>query len=223
MPNALRNPVLALLLAGAAGAAMGQQASIFTCVDGKGRRLTSDRPIADCADREQKELNASGTVKRVVPPTPTGPERAAQEERERKLAEERQRQEEDRRMRRALLARYPNAAVHDGERAKALKAAHDAITTGQRRIVELQDDRKKLAAETEFYKTPAQWPAKLKRQVEQNEQETAAQQRFIVTQEEEKKRINTRFDEELARLKVLWAEAQGTTAAAAPASGAVRR
>jgi hypothetical protein len=37
----------------------------------------------------------------------------------------------------------------------------------------------------------------------------------VAEQEDEKKRINTRFDEELARLKVLWAQAQGTTAAAA--------
>ena len=137
----------------------------------------------------------------------------------------RQRQEEDRRMRRALLARYPNAAVHDVERAKALKTASDAMTNGQRRIAQLQDDRQKLAAETEYYKDPAKWPLKLKRQIEQNEQETALQQRYVVTQQEEKTRINARFDEELTRLNVLWAQSQATTAAAAPASASatVRR
>jgi hypothetical protein len=214
MSSYLRNPVLALLLAGAAGSAMAQ-ARIYTCVDSTGRRLTSDRPILECVDREQKELNASGTVKRIVPPSLTAPERAALEERERKVAEERQRQEEDRRMRRALLVRYPTVAVHDLERAKALKVAQDAVVTGQRRIAELRDERRKLATEAEFYKSPEKWPLKLKRQVEQVEQETAAQQRYVAEQEDEKKRINTRFDEELARLKVLWAQAQGTTAAAA--------
>ena len=216
MSSPLRNLVPALLLAGAAGSAMAQT-GIYTCVDAKGRRLTSDRPILECVDREQKELNASGTVKRVVPPSLTAPERAALEERERKVAEERQRQEEDRRLRRALLVRYPNVAVHDAERANALKVAQDAVVSSQRRIAELQEERRKLATEAEFYKTPDKWPGKLKRQVEQVEQETAAQQRFLATQEDEKKRINTRFDEELARLKVLWAQAQGTTAAQAPA------
>jgi hypothetical protein len=223
MRSPLRIPALALLLAAAAGGAWAQAAGIYTCTDRSGRRLTSDRPILECVDREQKELNASGTVKRVLPPSLTGPERAALDERDRKLAEERQRQEEDRRMRRALLARYPNAAVHDVERAKALKTASDAVTNGQRRIAQLQDDRQKLAAETEYYKDPAKWPLKLKRQIEQNEQETALQQRYVVTQQEEQTRINARFDDELARLKVLWAQSQGTTAAAAPASETVRR
>ena len=31
------------------------------------------------------------------------------------------------------------------------------------------------------------------------------QQKFIADQEQEKKRVNVRFDEELARLKQLWA------------------
>lgn len=215
-----RATVLALVLTGALGSAMASS-GIYTCVDGKGRRLTSDRPIAECIDREQKELNTSGTVKRVVPPSMTGPERAAAEERERKLAEERQRLEEEKRMRRALLTRYPNAGVHDMERAKALKTASDAAAGGQRRVAELQDERRKLATETEFYKTPDKWPLKLKRQIEQNEQETATQQRYVLTQEEEKKRINARFDEELARLKVLWA--QSTTVAVTPAAAPAPR
>lgn len=215
-------PVLALLLAAAASGAWAQASrGIYTCVDGSGRRLTSDRPIAECMDREQRELNASGTVKRVHPPSLTGPERAAAEERERKLAEERQRQEEDKRMRRALLARYPNPAVHDLERSKALKTASDAIASSQRRIAELQAERKQLATEAEFYKSADKWPAKLKRQVESNEQETANQQRFIASQHDEQKRINTRFDEELARLKVLWA--QGTAVAVTPAAAPAPR
>jgi hypothetical protein len=45
--------------------------SIYSCVDDKGRKLTSDRPIAECMDRVQNELNPSGTVKRVLEPQPT--------------------------------------------------------------------------------------------------------------------------------------------------------
>ena len=52
------------------------QAAIFTCVDAQGRRITSDRPIAACMDREQRELSSSGSVKRVIPPEPTAEERA---------------------------------------------------------------------------------------------------------------------------------------------------
>lgn len=211
MARLLRYSLLAVLLAGTGA----QAAGIFTCVDAKGRRLTSDRPIADCADREQKQLNASGTLLRTVPPTMTAAERAAHEQAQQRLAEERQRQEEERRMERALLVRYPTPAVHASERAKALAAAQDVVAVAQERIADLAKERQALQAEAEFYKTPAQWPAKLKRQFDDNAQQAAAQQRQVALQEEEKKRIDKRFDEEQARLKVLWAKRQGTAAAMA--------
>lgn len=204
-------PVFALL-AGAAGSAWGQ-AGIYTCVDGGGRRITSDRPIMECLDREQKELRSNGTVKRVVPPSLTAPERAAQEERERKLAELRQQQVEERRMQRALVTRYPNASAHDAERDRALRTQQEIIAAGQRRVEELREQREQIEAEGEYYKTPADWPAKLKRQLEQNDEQIAAQQRYIQSQEDELKRITRRFDEELARLKLLWAQTDAAAAA----------
>lgn len=210
---------LGCLLAGTAGIGWAQQ-GIYTCVDGKGRRLTSDRPIPECFDREQKQLNASGTVRRVLGPQLTATERAAKEEQERKLAEERQRQADEKRVNRAMLSRYPSQAVHDAERRKALQAQQDVVASGQRRIIELQQQRAKLNQEIEFYKDASKWPPKLKRQVDEADQQLAAQNRFIAAQEEETKRINTRFDEELVRLKTLWAQLPPTAnAAAAAASG----
>jgi hypothetical protein len=203
-------------LAGAFAPAWAQPAapggSIFTCIDARGQRLTSDRPLIECLDREQKELKKDGTVRRTIGPSLTAQERAVVEERERKLADERQRQTDERRAQKALLARYPNQAAHDSERVKALRAAQDVIAAGQRRVAELEDQRRKLEQETEFYKDPAKWPARLKRQVEENEQQIAAQQRFVSAQEEEKKRIDTLFDEELARLKALWTQLGPSTA-----------
>jgi hypothetical protein len=230
----MSSPALSLLLSGCllvAGTvtAWAQQPaaggpSIYTCVDPKGRRVTSDRPIAECLDRQQKELNSSGTVRRMIGPSLTATERAALEERERKAAEERQREADERRVQKALLTRYPNQAAHDAERANALKAAQDVIAAGQRRIAYLQEERKRLLQETEFYKDAAKWPAKLKRQVEESEQQIAAQSRFIDAQLEETRRINARFDEELTRLRMLWARAAAasTTTGAAPASAPVR-
>jgi hypothetical protein len=186
--------------------------SIFTCIDARGQRLTSDRPIVECLDREQKELKKDGTVRRTIGPSLTAQERAALEERERKLAEERQRKDVERRALKALLARYPNQAVHDADRVKALRAAQDVIAAGERRVAELEEQRRKLQQETEFYKDRSKWPPKLKRQIEENEQQMAAQLRFIDAQGEEKKRIDARFDDELARLKPLWAQLAPSTA-----------
>lgn len=69
----------------------GPVGSIYTCVDRNGRRLTADRPIAECVDREQRELGPSGIVRRQIGPTLTEQERAALEVRQRKEAEERSR------------------------------------------------------------------------------------------------------------------------------------
>jgi hypothetical protein len=146
----------------------------------------------------------------------TAAERAVQEEQERKLADARARAAEERRMQRALLTRYPHPEVHDTEREKALRTQQDVIAAAQRRVQGLRDERAKLEAETEYYKTPAEWPARLKRQFEENDQQLAAQQRSILAQEDELKRITRRFDEELARLKLLWARSGAATAAAQP-------
>jgi hypothetical protein len=197
---------------------------IYTCVDAKGRNLTADRPIADCLDREQRELTPGGTVKRKIGPVLTAEERAAEEEKARKAAEERNRLAEEKKRERALLARYPNKAVHDKERAMALAVAEDAIAAAKKSTGELAAQRKKLDIELEFYKSDAsKVPAQLKRQIEENQQHAQAQERFIANQDNEKQRINARFDEELAKLRQLWAQRAGAaTVGAAPASAAKR-
>ena len=50
---------------------------IYTCTDRYGKRITSDRPIAACIDREQRQLGSNGTLRRIIPPSYTGEERAA--------------------------------------------------------------------------------------------------------------------------------------------------
>jgi chromosome segregation ATPase len=215
MPALLRHVVLACALAGAVAGACAQS-RIYSCTDAKGRRLTSDRPIPECSDREQKELSPLGTVRRTIPPTLTPAERALKEEQDRKLAEEQQRQAEEKRMHKLLVARYPNQRTHDAERAKALQPVDEAIASSRRRIAELQEEQKKLRAQAETTKAPPEAVARLKRQLDDNAQQTAAQTRVAASQEEEKARITKRYDEELARLKRLWVPQGATAAASAP-------
>ena len=108
--------------------------------------------------------------------------------------------------------RYPNAATHDRERAEAL-AQIDAVTQAARkRIAELAEDRRKIDEEMEFYKhDPGKAPGSVRRRLDDNTQSVAVQNRFIGEQEEEKKRVNARFDEERARLKLLWSPQNGGT------------
>lgn len=192
---------------------------IYTCVDGKGRKITADRPIAECMDRTQKELNRSGTVKREVGPSLTAQERAAQEEKDKAAAEARAREAEDKRRDRALLLRYPSRAVHDQERVIALAQVDEVIKASNKRTAELAEQRKAIQAEFEFYaKDPGKAPPGLKRKVEENEASSAVQRKFVQDQEQEKKRVNQRFDEELVKLKQLWALREGPVSPAAPSA-----
>lgn len=185
-------------------------AGIYTCIDAKGRKLTSDRPIPECLDREQRVLNPSGTVRARIGPTLTDKERADIEARERQEAELRAQQVEERRRERALLSRYPNRAAHDKERAAAFTQVAEVAQAAQKRIDELLVDRRKLDQEMEFYvKDPSRAPPSLRRQIEEIEQGVLAQKRFIAEREVELKRISARFDEELERLKPLWAAQAG--------------
>ena len=204
MNPTIRSLATALLLSFATITAA-QSAGIYTCVDAKGRKITSDRPIVDCIDREQVELNPSGTVRRKVGPSLTAQERAAEEAKEREAAEERARRVEEKRRDHALLVRYPYRSVHDAERSEALAQIDVVIKAAQQRLTELQQQRKKIDTEMEFYKKdPSKAPPSVRRQLEDNDHSMAVQKRFIGDQESEIKRVNARFDEELVRLKGLW-------------------
>jgi hypothetical protein len=186
--------------------AQGNAQSIYTCIDSKGRRITSDRPIVDCLDREQQRLGKTGTVREVIPPSYTREEREKLEAQRRAEAEKEARIQEEKRRDRALLVRYPNQAVHDKEPQEALAQIDEVITAVNKREVALVAQRKDIDTEFEFYSSdPNKAPMWLKRKREDNEKQMEVQKRFLADQMQEKQRVNARFDEELVKLKQLWA------------------
>ena len=209
---------IGLVLAGVGCASWAQDApvisGVYTCIDAKGRKLTADRPIPECTDREQKVLNPSGTVKAKVGPSLTAQEKAELEQKERREAEERNRTADEKRRDRALLTRYPNRAVHDQERIEAMAQIKVVIQAAKNRLDELIKQRVGIDDEMEFYKKdPSKAPAYVRRQLDENMQSQAVQRRFIQEQEAEIRRVNVRFDDELVRLRQLWTS--GTTSSSA--------
>jgi len=196
-------------LAVAQAQAPGQSAlpspELYTCLDANGRKLTSDRPIAACRDREQKILNPSGTVKARVGPTLTAKEQAQLEAKARIDLIERTRIEEDRRQDRALLMRYPNPVAHEKERQQALDNIKRSKQTALTRTTELLAQRSNLADEMAFYeKDPSKAPPQLQHQYHEVNQALAVQGRLLADFDAQLIRINTRFDTELKRLTPLW-------------------
>ena len=211
--------VVATLGCDAAWAQTSPAASIYTCVDRNGRRLTADRPIPECLDREQRELSPSGITRRQIGPSLTEHERAAQEVQRRKEVEARNREIEERRRERVLTSRYPDKATHDVERFAALQMVDDVTATAEKRMAELKEQRKAMDVEMEFYKRdPAKAPMSLRRKIAENEDGIAEQMRFIAGQDQEKRRVNQRFDLELAQLRKLWESQRAPVTADAASS-----
>lgn len=199
------------------------KAGIYTCTTPDGRRLTSDRPIIECSAREQRILNADGSLRTTLPPFLSPEDRAAQEVRERRQAAERAAQNDAVRRDRNLMQRFPSEAAHQRARNSALDDANKAMRISELRIKDLALERKPLADEAEFYKGRP-LPAKLKQSLDANDAGVEAQQQLIENQKAELVRINSRYDMELVRLKRLWGgAAPGSLGAMAdPASAAPR-
>ena len=205
----MRAIVLALAALCAAGGVQAQKAAggIFTCTDQYGRKLTSDRPIPECSDREQRELNRSGSTRRVVPRamSPVEQQREAQRKREEQRQAEIARSQQ--RLDQALVARYPDKEAHDAGRKNALQQSQIIIDGAKLNLASLQAERQKMDEEMEFYKNdPSKVPAKLRRAMEKNQRDIEQQELAINNQTGEQARINAAFDEELERLQQLWAQ-----------------
>jgi hypothetical protein len=201
-------------------------AGIYQCTDASGKKLTSDRPIASCFDREQRELRPDGSIKRVIPPTMTTEERNDLDAKERADSAKRVTMKDAVRRDRLLATRFPNEAAHHIARESALNDARRAVKLSESRLEILTTERKPLLDESEFY-VGKPLPPKLKQLLDANDAATDAQRALLQNQQEEIVRINANFDAELERLRRLWGGApagslavHAVSAAPAAAGGA---
>jgi hypothetical protein len=188
---------------------------IYSCMDERGRRLTADRPIAECIAREQRVLNADGSLREIRPPTLTLQERADQEARERHAAQARAAKAEAEQRDRNLLIRYPDEATHQRARESALATVLKAQAQSQQRLVNLDRERASLLAEVAAQPGKLA-PPRVKTLLDANEAARSAQLDASTTQTAEIQRIQRWFDAELQLLRRLWAGAP----TASPSSGA---
>lgn len=193
------------------GAAMGQatpapRAFVYSCVV-KGKPTRAEMPIQGC-DSEQRVLNPDGSLHHLLQPTPTEEERAESEAKEREESARKTARQVELRRDKNLLLRYPDKAAHDKARKEALDSASLALKNYEARIDLLNIDRKKLLEEAEFYKGKSM-PTKLKVLLDANDASLDATNALIQTQRADVVRIDKNYDDELGRLRVLWAQQPG--------------
>ena len=178
---------------------------IYTCVDAQGKRHTSDRPIAACLDREQRQFSKNGVMQRVIPPSYTAEEKAAIAARNKHEEELRQQERAKAKSMAALLQRYPSPAAHQAARKAEMESIMARIREGHDRIEHIKLARVKLDEEMAFYKkTPDKMPAKLRMQIQASQDNEQAANKYIAKQREELVLLNKRYDAEQAMLETLW-------------------
>lgn len=180
-------------------------AQIYTCVDAQGRHLTSDRPIINCLDREQKQLGSTGFVRRVVPPSYSVAE-LKEQERSRKQAQERAQQEKARKKAlTALFQRYPTRESHQRERLKAAAEIELRIRDGRNRLQAIEKQRERLNKELAFYtKNPKKMPRVLRIRKKSLAENVKKSYQYIAIQRQELVDLHREFDQERDTLIPLW-------------------
>jgi len=198
----------AVMLAGVAGTAIAQTplpaGTLYTCTS-NGKTYTADRPPAECANSDIRELNRDGSVRRVIPRPLTIEEQRARALEAKKRYEEEEKILAQRRRDRSLLEAYATEAEIEAARKKSLESAEQIIRRSQERAKSLSEDRKRLDDEAEFYKKREQ-PDSLKRAFDLNAQAVSAEERIVIEARGEVARINERFEAERKRFRELLAQ-----------------
>lgn len=193
-------------LAAPPGAGNAASATIYSCIDSSGHRLSSDRPIPECMSQDQKILGRDGSTRKIVPPYVSREEQERMDAQRRALEKKMAAQKEQERQDRALLARYPNGAAHDAARQATLQPLKEQILGTRERLVQLESERNALAKERAGFgfKTV---PDDLKYRSNINEGSIEAVSTILRRQELELERMNQQLDAERGRLQQLWAGA----------------
>ncbi len=212
---------------GAGAAEPGGPPRIFQCVLADGKKLTSDKPIAECMNvgKPQRELNKDGSEKGIVEAPPTEDEKTERERLRRQREAEKTALDIEARRDRDMLKRYPTEAAHAKAREKALDDIASSVRNSEARIKLLLKERKPLMDEAEFY-VGRQLPNKIRQDLDANDASLEAQRSLVQNQQIEVVRINSLYDTELARLRRLWGGALPGTlgpTASASASAVTRR
>lgn len=179
--------------------------AIYACEDSSGRRITSDRPIPTCMDREQRVLGTSGVERARIGPRMSEKERLEAENRQRLLRAQEHQAQEAKRREQALMQRYPRQEMHEAARKAALDQVDELIDAANLRMDNLRIERGKQAQEMAFYrKDPTLAPTSLQRQIENTEKAMDQHLRYLQARQSERRELVQRFDAELVILEPVW-------------------
>lgn len=204
MKQTFNRLALLLLTVCAAGAHAEGIGKIYTCTDEYGRRLTSDRPIPECANRDQRELSSTGVTRRVLKPQPTASEIKARQAQAEKEREQRARKEAQRQRDESLAIRYPSLQLHEEARKRELETSALRAKLIEKHVQQLEEEKQRMQERLSKLPDPNKISAAFRHSIEQNEANLQKQKDTLADENAQQAVINKRFDEEQVRLKPFW-------------------
>lgn len=200
---------MVLVAAGLLALAPAQAEGIYSCEDARGRKLTADRPITDCLDREQRVLHGSGGERTRIGPSLSEKDSYLQEQRQRTAAQQRRQAQDAQRREQALLQRYPRQELHDAEQRQALAVLSERITSAVQRMDVLRVERGIQSQEMEFYIRDATLaPGTLQRLVADTDGMLYQQMRYLQGLQRERMDLLQRFSAEQQVLQRYWQQTE---------------
>jgi orotate phosphoribosyltransferase len=192
---------------GGFGAGLQKSAGIYSCIDANGKRLTSDRPIPECASGTSAcsipTARSVRSCRRCPPPMNAQRSRRASRKRRSPVPCSAEASAAT-----ATCCSVFRARPRTTRRARRRwKTRCKALRISEARLAALEKERKPLLDESEFY-VGKQMPLKLRQQIDGNDAATEAQRDLLQNQKAELVRVNELYDLELERLRKLWSGAQ---------------
>lgn len=214
MPSqAVRSAIPWVLYAALAAALpVGAQAAVFVCRDGHGGTITTDHLDSNCLQYGGKELNADGSVRRLILTRAQAQAQQEQQQREQARIEQQLQQQREQR---ALLGRYPDEAALRAARQADLQSVQGLIDAARQRLQVLDRQRHENDLDAQFY-PDGKYPADLLARMEINRTQRAQEQQMVSAQQRELLRVDQHYAQLRERLLPLWQQ-QGATDPAPPA------
>ena len=186
-------------------------AKLYKWTDKDGVVHYGDQIPAEYADQHKQQLNAQGQVTKEIEGAMTPEQRAEAEKRKAAESEAKARGENDK----ILLSTY--GSVSDLERAREARLAslQGQVTMASSTTASIEKEIAKLETQRGNAKDPKQIE-KLDQQLAAQRRELTANQRHIVTRQEEMAQVRKQFDADIKRFREL--TAQPAPQAAAPAT-----
>ena len=199
----MRNRVKFLLLPIAASLPSLVHAQIYICKDSTGRTITSDRPVAECANRAMRELGSNGATRREIPAPLTAEQKRQKQDDEVRLKAAADALLELRRRDAAILERFRSENEIHLAHKRAMSESEQKLRLEVAKLGLAEKQLKDAQGEAELRKPGSAITPYLTRKIDEARSAIETHNELIRQHKSEALKVDFWFDETLKRYREL--------------------